>query len=299
LQCNGQEKSDVLYRVMFLKTVLVLISFSFSIFAAAATSTRGSGCEKKLSSNVIVEMARLRILISRTGNSGGLQGVRESLWGRKFEEAKELFGFSDIELQNLIRNQVSRLLDDESRSAPRPTIEPRKIDDDKQMLCENIKGKKLRVGFQCITNRGAIFTKVKRPGFGYAWMDMSGMIWSKSQGMVFNNKGRIRNRLVVDSPATRLCAEIGGKLPTKEDYQRFQEYFGMKEEFEMTAEGYNEMLALFPDMELNYFWSSSLPKSCNDYTYGFDGTTGGHSYYLRWNNSDLRNGGGAVRCVAK
>src|SRR3989344_6874543 len=77
------------------------------------------------------------------------------------------------------------------------------------------------------TSTGAVFTRVVHPGFGRAWMDPSGTIWSANQGAHINDDWGVpdENGIIVDSAATQTCKRIGGRLPTAEDYEKLVSYF--------------------------------------------------------------------------
>jgi hypothetical protein len=156
------------------------------------------------------------------------------------------------------------------------------------------------------TSTGAVFTQVQGPGnFGKAWKDPDGTLWSSYQGMYANNAVKPdQNDVVVDSPATEACANIGGLLPTAQQYEKLATYFNRDLSnlifFTFTDQGRKDLYAIFPDMEnltlnrINYFWSSSV-ASYNPYNiYAFSSLTG-HIYDFY---SVERNGSSPVLCVA-
>lgn len=112
------------------------------------------------------------------------------------------------------------------------------------------------------TTKGALFKLVEGPstpdgGFGIAWQDPDGRIWSSvlPGPLEATNEALSpdQNGVVVDSPATRACARIGGSLPKKEDYEALSSYFDTSR----ADGGSTEIKAVFPDMINSWYWTAS------------------------------------------
>lgn len=104
-----------------------------------------------------------------------------------------------------------------------------------------------------------VFTRVQGPGgFGPAWKDPSGVIWSTNQGQFsMEPLSPDVNGIVVDSAATRACAKIGGVLPTAETWRKLASFFELNQKQEFTPQGMKDWYAVFPDMKGYWFWSST------------------------------------------
>jgi hypothetical protein len=139
-----------------------------------------------------------------------------------------------------------------------------------------------------VTSTGAVFTQVQGPGsFGLAWQDPSGMIWSTNQG----NYGNWaitpdQNGVAVDSPATVVCARLGGTLPIAKDYKKLASYFESRSPGLFTTQGQKDFDALFPDQQSRTYWTASI----------VDADTANVFYYGHLVN-DGRTGWSSVRCV--
>lgn len=69
---------------------------------------------------------------------------------------------------------------------------------------------------------GAVFERTQYGGFKTAWKAPNGLIWSGYEGAFANDGPDLPDgpeSVVVDSPATRACQAIGGRLPTLQDYR--------------------------------------------------------------------------------
>ncbi len=147
------------------------------------------------------------------------------------------------------------------------------------------------------TSKGAVFTQMQGPGgFGKAWKDPSGTIWSAYQGDYANNAIKPdQNNVVVDSPATEACAKIGGSLPTAQQYEKLASYFDLDSNNNLTDQGRKDLYAIFPDMQNRWFWSSSVYSSDPDFANAFLGNYGrvDDNYGLRLSY------GFSVQCVAE
>ena len=118
------------------------------------------------------------------------------------------------------------------------------------------------------TSTGSVFKSVKHPTFRDAVQDPDGVIWSEVLIGKYRNYGTHKGEVITLSDAVKACDELGGRLPTLEDYTRFQSYFDF-ENNKMTAEGLNDLYRIFPDMKPvmkpvmidKYFWSSSVYRN--------------------------------------
>jgi hypothetical protein len=133
-----------------------------------------------------------------------------------------------------------------------------------------------------VTTTGAVFTRVVGEFFelGEAWADPSGLIWGD---VVVQDNGSFFRMSA--SVASRYCASIDARLPTKEEFIRLRNWMGAQPG---TFLGYSPQI--LPHLSGTWFWSSSvtpgLPYSA-DY---FDGNQGkvGFGYYVTLSS---------VRCV--
>ena len=112
------------------------------------------------------------------------------------------------------------------------------------------------IGFRCQTSKGTIYERVTRENFGEAWKGSDGFIWSDCVGAY------------KQQAAIEVCANLGGGLPSKADFERGE------------LNGFRQVL---PNMKYRWYWSSSvLPIGANK-AYLFDGLYGnigvGYSYY--------------------
>lgn len=69
--------------------------------------------------------------------------------------------------------------------------------------------RKVPVGFRCRTSKGAIFERVARGGFGEAWRDPDGKIWSDEVSESSSQP-----------ESAKLCKKRGGTLPSRKDFER-------------------------------------------------------------------------------
>lgn len=83
-------------------------------------------------------------------------------------------------------------------------------------LCNSVDLHKQSEGFQCQTSKGALFTRVARDGFGDAWRDPDGLIWSNRVGTGNHEQ------------AEKICAKLGATIPTRADFER-DEALGLRE----------------------------------------------------------------------
>jgi hypothetical protein len=141
----------------------------------------------------------------------------------------------------------------------------------------------------------AVLNRVEGPGsFGPAWMDPSGAIWSRYIGDYSNDAIKSdQNGIVVDSLATEACAKIGGVLPTASDYQRLASSFELDNRQLLTDQGKKDWVAVFPDMQGHWFWSSTVDPDAGYSTFDAD-TFNGDDFNFDY---DLRSTPFAVRCV--
>ncbi|MCM2279067.1 MAG: hypothetical protein NDJ89_13410 [Oligoflexia bacterium] len=112
---------------------------------------------------------------------------------------------------------------------------------------------KAQLHVKCMTSKGAIFERVSRDHFGEAWKGPDGVIWSD----------RVGSDKQPDAMAT--CRNLGGELPSKEDFARGE------------AQGFREVL---PQMEKHVFWSSSFLSNSSEIAYFFNGGNGTFNSYF-------------------
>jgi hypothetical protein len=115
------------------------------------------------------------------------------------------------------------------------------------------------------TYYGHVFTQVQGPGnFGKGWKDPSGVIWSAVQSLYSNEALQPdQGQVIVDSPAVRACAKIGGKLPSRGDFMQLA-YFFIGPNVNFTLENREDLLRLFPEMRRNVFWTSTINPKTQD-----------------------------------
>lgn len=98
-----------------------------------------------------------------------------------------------------------------------------------------------------MTSKGARFVKTSDD-----WtLAPNGLSWSDDQGRMVN-LGEVRNWVLTDSKAIRACAQIGGSLPTKEQYEELLKYFETSSNGELTQRGQEDLLDVFPDMQSRF-----------------------------------------------
>jgi hypothetical protein len=111
---------------------------------------------------------------------------------------------------------------------------------------------------------GAVFAFVQGPGsFGKAWKDQNGKIWSSDQGTA-----------ETESAASDACNKIGGRLPTKKEYNSlndliqptgrvsagvggFLDHEGWPTAVQ-TVQGLEDLETLFPESTSRAYWTSSF-----------------------------------------
>jgi hypothetical protein len=275
--------------------IAIIGVFPASINTGFAAPKAKSSCSGALVNiEIIRELARLRIAISTT-ESRAFRPVAEKLWAGKLREAELALNISASELKELIKKEVLVQSSINAREA-RKKERAKKADMPESQTgdCAD-KGfvANANIGDACVTNQGSLFTLVEHPKLGRAWKDPDGMVWGKSLGRAKHHQGPVDSKgIITDSPAVQMCKAVGGELPTKKDYERFQKYFGLKPDESLTDEGLAEMKSLFPDMKGAWFWSSSVYPDSPDSAFGFSGVNGGIAYYYRTNNNY------SVVCVA-
>lgn len=131
------------------------------------------------------------------------------------------------------------------------------------------------------TSTGAVFRRVERDGFGRAWKAPDGTIWSESHG-----------DLVTDSAAASACAKIGGRLPTRRDFERLRAFFELDSRGYLTEQGRGDLHELFPDMKGRWFWSSSVFPDDPEGNGAFHGDSGAIAWISRVNSL-------SVRCIGR
>lgn len=151
------------------------------------------------------------------------------------------------------------------------------------------------IGEQKTTSVGAKFTCASQvSAWGESWRDPSGVVWSSSQG-AFRNIGTQPGIQITDSPAAKACEQIGGALPSLEDYTRFQHYFELSSNgYELSTQGISDMHEIFKDMQDSLFWTSTAYPYNIQHAYYFFGSVG----YLEsdWNDG-ARKVAHSVRCI--
>lgn len=100
-----------------------------------------------------------------------------------------------------------------------------------------------------------------------------------------NHRGRTI-QTITQSNATEACLEIGGRLPTRVEYDQLQSYF------QMSTDGELELDQIFPDMKEHGFWSSTENEILQGLAYYYMLNVG-HSIYSETFKT-LRS----VRCVS-
>ncbi len=145
------------------------------------------------------------------------------------------------------------------------------------------------------TTTGAVFNQVDNPAFGKVWRSPDGLVWSSNIGK-FSNKPQtpITNGEIKDSPAANACRQIGGRLPTVQEYLTLTSYFDMKPGGVLISDlGRIDLFAVFPDVRSHNFWSSTI-------------NGGGGIFYVFYDNGVINcwskkcvNANRSVRCVTK
>jgi len=120
------------------------------------------------------------------------------------------------------------------------------------------------------TSTGATFTCASKPtSWGESWKDPSGAIWSATLQGAFDGWDGF------DTSAGTACANIGGSLPTRDDYLRLEGYFGGGDGQALSAQGFRDLYAVFPDMKPSLYWTSTVePLDEQIFSYGFCGNDG-------------------------
>lgn len=130
--------------------------------------------------------------------------------------------------------------------------------------CSRLNLRSAQPGVRCETSKGAIFERVSsRAQWGESWRGPDGLVWTD----------------VVDRTsqwiAVRNCKRLGGRLPSREDFERGE------------ANGFREAL---PNMTELFFWSSSRHPDHRGSALGFSSWRGEIGY-------DYKGNVWAVRCV--
>jgi hypothetical protein len=124
------------------------------------------------------------------------------------------------------------------------------------------------VGFKCRNTKGKIYERVAKANFGEAWKGPDGLIWSDI----------VDHDTLYD--AFGICKKLGGKLPTREDFELGE------------ANGFRKVL---PNMKDQWYWSSSPHPVSDDIPYEFNGNGGDDNVISGHTTSQLD----AIRCVAR
>jgi hypothetical protein len=285
---------DVFFRVYVLLIFAAYFFYSVGNFSFIFASEPISGdqdfssCSKTLTPgqlHIIQEMAKFRIAISQS--AGPLRRKMERVWTEKLYDAAHVLNLELTELSLRIKSAIGKIIRAGSGKVA-SLVTPPAEDKAPTLECADSSLTSAPIGTQCITHLGHTFTKVNHQGFGMAWQDPSGTVWSWKTGNVSNNldnsspgvgpnAATTRNLGSVKStPATKMCEEGGGRLPSKRDYYRLKNYFGIRADTEISDEGKSELYALFPDMKGNVFWTSSLGSNPGGHIHsgfaaGFDG----------------------------
>lgn len=118
-------------------------------------------------------------------------------------------------------------------------------------------------GTQRTTSIGFVFSVVQHEVFGTALRSPDGTIWSGLVGEhaldrtdYWFSSDKERASLRESKTAEEACRAIGGRLPTRGDFQRLISCFP-SQEGDLTAEGKAEIHEFFPDMKKSHFWTSS------------------------------------------
>ncbi len=139
--------------------------------------------------------------------------------------------------------------------------------------------KPVPVGTRCRTSQGgaygelAIFERVNEAGFGEAW---KGPINTSNPGVIWSD----RIGKASQPAAVKACQNLGGILPEQSDFVRGEDH------------GFREVL---PNMEGNYFWSSTLDPNYPDTAYGMRGDVGDAGWSIPFNFY----GGASFRCIKR
>ncbi len=140
------------------------------------------------------------------------------------------------------------------------------------------------LGQKCRTSKGAIFERVERAKFGEAWKLVLGVakteidqekIYSDRLPDLYGNRGEHH---WFETQAWEACQKLGGKLPSKEEFERGE------------MNGFREVL---PNMLEYYFWSAVVHPGYGYFPYIFVGRDG----YIYLENSEYSHYDNSVRCV--
>lgn len=128
--------------------------------------------------------------------------------------------------------------------------------------CKLLRRSSSQVGDRCATTSGHVYERIAKEGFGEAWKDPSGLIWSDRIGT--------SNQF----SAEEFCERIGGTLPGEAQFRKAER---------------REFREILPRM--NFYWYWSATEVDEKTAYGFRGTTGEIQ-------TEKRNDSNSVRCVS-
>lgn len=126
--------------------------------------------------------------------------------------------------------------------------------------CTHENTTKAPVGFQCMTSKNALFTRVEREGFGVAWKDPKGVIWGNDE------KDEKNNYYFSQKQGRKICENKKARLPSKEDYKAAED------------EGFREVV----DVQ-GLYWTSSMRENSSYFGISVHPGSGNH-----FNSEDYR-----------
>ena len=107
------------------------------------------------------------------------------------------------------------------------------------------------------TTISAIFECIKNLVLGWVWRDRNGVLWGNPIGNFTNIPLKPdASGVIIDSPATEACAQIGAALPSFDDVNK------MFSEFEqnsngLTFNGGTDLQIVFPELKNTWFWTAA------------------------------------------
>ncbi len=107
------------------------------------------------------------------------------------------------------------------------------------------------------TSAGVTLKHILDPKFGYSVLTPDGLLWSSFQGTYSNEGTYNANTFVVEkSPATAVCASIGGRLPTSAEALKLAGYFKFNSRGRIAD--FDEVKKAFPEFaKANDLWTST------------------------------------------
>ena len=118
--------------------------------------------------------------------------------------------------------------------------------------------------------------------FGSAVKDPSGLVWG---GLIVLPSFPTREPgQFYDEMAQTHCKDVGGRLPTKAEFEQLAKYLGLAEHtiFNNYSAFLTDGADLVPGFSNTFYWSATRPVNHYEYAASFDSKIGETEYGLRW-----------------